>query len=104
MAFEMLVGLHVIDDEMYTAYREAMKPILILYKGGFSYDFKVAEVLKHEESSPEGSNINRVFTIYFESKASSDAFFSDTDYLAVKSQYFEHSVGGTTIIASYETK
>lgn len=95
MLYEILVGLEVIDDEVYQAYRDAMKPILLSYQGQFSYDFKVEEVLK------SGKNINRVFTIQFPSEAVMNSFFSDPKYLEVKQEYFEKSVRQTTIIASY---
>ncbi|WP_281557704.1 DUF1330 domain-containing protein [Thalassomonas sp. RHCl1] len=97
MAYEMLVGLEVIDDENYQAYRQAMKPILATYGGGFGVDFRVSEVLLPQESP----NINRVFTIYFRDEAAKDSFFSDGDYLEVKTRYFETSVASTRILAGY---
>jgi uncharacterized protein (DUF1330 family) len=48
MRVERLVGLYVTDEEMYKKYREGMLPILEAFGGGFSYDFKVSEVLKSE--------------------------------------------------------
>ena len=98
MAIERLVGLYVSDDEMYQEYRNAMMPILKQFGGGFGYDFKVAEVLKSEVDKP----INRVFTIHFESEEKMDAFFSNSDYLSVKSSYFEPSVQAATEIARYQ--
>lgn len=98
MMYEMLVGLEVIDNEEYKAYRTAMKPILEVYGGSFGYDFKVSEVLQSETDE----KINRVFTIRFPDKSAMNDFFSDPEYLAVKSKYFEPSVRSTTIIASYE--
>lgn len=98
MAYEMLVGLNVLDDQMYQEYRKAMKPILASYGGGFGYDFKVSEVLLPES----GHDINRVFTIYFRDRDAMDGFFSTPEYLKAKAQYFEESVGSTTIIARYE--
>lgn len=98
MAYEMLVGLNVLDDQKYQEYREAMQPILAAYGGGFASDFKVSEVLLPES----GRDINRVFTIYFRDRAAMDAFFSNPEYLKVKSQYFDASVGRTMIIASNE--
>lgn len=97
MAFEMLVGLEVIDDVNYQAYRQAMKPILTTYGGGFGVDFRVSEVLL-PQAEP---NINRVFTIYFRDEAAKDDFFRDEDYLKVKASYFEKSVASTLILASY---
>lgn len=98
MAYEMLVGLNVLDDQMYQDYRQAMKPILSTYGGGFGYDFKVSEVLLPEASS----DINRVFTIYFRDSGAMEEFFANPEYIKVKDQYFENSVGSTTIISSYE--
>jgi uncharacterized protein (DUF1330 family) len=98
MAYEILVGLNVVDDNKYNDYRSAMKPILINYQGQFGYDFKVSDVLV----SPLNSDINRVFTLSFNSKNNMDNFFSDPHYLLVKEQYFTASVSSATIIASYE--
>lgn len=96
--FEMLVGLEVSNNEVYSEYRAAMKPILAEYKGGFGFDFMVSEVLLSQVDVP----INRVFTINFPSQTASDNFFSDSAYLKVKEQYFLASVANTTIISSYE--
>lgn len=98
MSYEILVGLNVLDETKYDAYRKAMKPILSNYEGRFGYDFKVSEVLSSEESA----DINRVFTINFSSKSQMDSFFSDPDYIKVREKYFVSSVGSTTIISSYE--
>lgn len=97
MAFECLVGLQVIDDKLYSKYREEMRPILEAYGGGFRYDFKVSKVLKAEESK----KINRVFTIYFRDEEAMNSFFSNADYIKVKEKFFEASVSDTVIIASY---
>ena len=94
----MIVGLQIKNDVEYTNYREAMRPILNSYEGGFRYDFKVSETLKNEEGRP----INRVFAIYFGNKNKMDAFFSNPEYLKVKSQFFDASVEATTIISAYE--
>lgn len=100
MSYEILVGLHVLDDLKYESYRKAMKPILADYEGGFGYDFTVSEVLISPENG--NSDINRVFTINFSSKNKMEGFFSDAQYLVVKERYFVESVGSATIIASYE--
>lgn len=92
-----MVGLQVTDDNLYTSYRKAMKPILAEYGGGFRYDFKVSEVLKNE-----GENLmNRVFVIYFRDKQAMDSFFSNVEYKKVKQEFFEKSVSATTIISEY---
>ena len=49
MSYEMLIGLNVLDDQKYQAYRKEMKPILSTYGGGFRCDFKVSEVLLPQE-------------------------------------------------------
>lgn len=99
MSFEILVGLDVTDDVRYAEYRAAMKPILTEYGGGFGYDFRVAEVLKTESVVA----INRVFTIRFPDRAAKEAFFADPAYVVAKEHHFEASVGGTQIIAEYDT-
>ncbi|MEX0829684.1 MAG: DUF1330 domain-containing protein [Nitrospirales bacterium] len=98
MGLEMLVGLHVVDEEAYQSYRNEITPILENYGGGFGYDFKVSEVLKSQTKDP----INRVFTISFPDQGSKDAFFSNAKYLAIRQQHFEKSVTDTTVIATYE--
>jgi uncharacterized protein (DUF1330 family) len=98
MAFEMLVGLQVLDDAIYDQYRAAMRPILERFGGGFRYDFKIADVLKNESAQP----INRVFTIHFADEASKNAFFGDPEYQTIRQQFFERSVGNTVIISEYQ--
>jgi len=97
MSYEMVVGLYITNDEVYTSYREAMKPILEKFGGGFRYDFKTSDVLKNEEGRP----INRVFTIHCRDKVSMDEFFSHPDYLVAKEKFFLNSVSETTIISEY---
>ncbi len=97
MAHEILVGLEVINDIQYAKYREAMMPILIEHEGEFTYDFKVAEVLKANTED----KINRVFTISFSSIEKMDEFFSNKEYLLIKETYFSNSVKSITIISSY---
>ncbi len=96
--YEFLVGLDVLDDDIYADYRAAMKPILTSYGGNFGFDFVVSEVLLSQVGAP----INRVFTIYFPDKVTAERFFSDGEYLQVKAQYFDSSVAHTTIISSYQ--
>ncbi|MDE1348459.1 DUF1330 domain-containing protein [Vibrio aestuarianus] len=96
--YEFLVGLEVSNDEVYSDYRSAMKPILKSFGGSFGFDFVVSEVLLSEVDDP----INRVFTIRFPSQTAAEAFFSDSEYLKIKAQYFDASVSHTTIISSYE--
>jgi len=95
--FEILVGLNVVNDEKYQAYRVGMIPILHSYGGKFGYDFKVSEVLITESDN----KINRVFTIQFPDQSKMETFFSDPNYVVVKEAYFENAVESTTIISSY---
>lgn len=99
MHYEMLVGLNVLDDHQYQDYRIAMKPILSAFGGSFVYDFKVSEVLM-----PTQSEINRVFTLQFPDEKTKDRFFSDAEYLKVKTQYFDGSVGKIKILSSYNVE
>ncbi|MCL4692276.1 MAG: DUF1330 domain-containing protein [Candidatus Hydrogenedentes bacterium] len=98
MAYEMLMGLNVIDDAAYQEYREAMMPILTEHGGGFGYDFRISEVLRSASDAP----INRVFTIYFPDEGAKNAFFSNEAYLAVRQKHFEAAVADTTVLAKYE--
>lgn len=98
MSYEMVVGLTVVDEALYQQYRDAMAPMLAVHDGGFRHDFSVAKVLKSESDHP----INRVFAIYFGSRAQKEAFFANPDYLAIKARYFQQAVAGTTIFGSYE--
>jgi uncharacterized protein (DUF1330 family) len=99
MALEMLVGLHVVDEDGYQTYRDKMTPILESYGGGFGYDFKIAEVLKSQTKA----RINRVFTISFPDQDSRNSFFSNGEYLKIRQRHFDNSVTATTIIATYES-
>ncbi len=98
MKYEKMMGLEILDDDLYARYRAAMLPILQAHGGGFRYDFKVAETLKNYE----GRAINRVFALYCDSKERMDAFFSNADYLKVKAEFFVKSVGDTTILSEYD--
>lgn len=97
MSYEMIVGLQISDEKLYSDYRNAMQPLLMRAGGGFRYDFMVSEVLKNESEQP----MNRVFAIYFEDETKMDLFFNDPEYLAIKTAYFEKSVKSTTIISAY---
>lgn len=98
MAFERIMGLDVTNDEEYQKYRAGMTPILESFGGSFGYDFKVSEVLK----SKSDASINRVFTIDFPNKETMENFFSDSEYLKVKEQYFNGSVKSATVISMHE--
>lgn len=95
--YEYLVGLNVVDEDMYKKYRNGMTPILKTYGGGFNYDFVVSNVL----ISQTENKINRVFTIYFPDEKTSEKFFSDPEYLEIKKTFFERAVESTTIISKF---
>jgi len=98
MSYEILVGLDLLNDQVYDEYRKAMKPILLDFKGYFVYDFKVSDVL----ISDTNNDINRIFIINFKSKSKMEGFFLNPEYLAIKEKYFTKSVGSTTILSSYQ--
>ena len=98
MSFERIMGLEVIDDELYQKYRENMIPILNTFGGSFGFDFKVSHVLK----SKTKDSINRVFTLDFPNKDMMDKFFSDPSYLEIKDKYFNDSVKSVTTISMHE--
>ena len=98
MAYERVMGLDVIDDQVYQQYRDAMAPILKSFGGSFGFDFRVSEVLL----SKTEAHINRLFTISFPSQTHMEEFFSNADYVTVKEQYFDQSVRSKTIISLYE--
>ena len=95
--FELLIGLHVTDDQMYNQYRAGMTPILESYKGTFRYDFRVSEMLKGQASDP----FNRVFLISFPDESARDHFFADEEYKSVRAAFFDHAVKSFATIASY---
>ena len=98
MSFQRIMGLEVINEEIYQQYREHMIPILETFGGSFGYDFKVNSVLKSKTEKP----INRVFTIDFPSKELMEQFFANKTYLEVKTKYFERSVKSVTTISMHE--
>lgn len=94
--FELVIGLHVTDEETYRRYRAGMTPILAAHGGTFRYDFQVGETLKSE--TPE--TINRLFVLAFPDQATSERFFSNEDYMQVRKTYFDASVASVTEIAT----
>jgi len=95
---EILVALRVIDEHRYQRYRDAMTPILHAMGGRFRYDFRVAETLTGDTPEPP----NRVFVLSFPDAATKDRFFSDPAYKAARTEHFEPSVGGATVIAAFD--
>ena len=95
--YEMFVAMNVTDAGKYALYRTEMMPILEKFGGGFRYDCIVSEVLRSAAPHP----ITRIFSIFFQDEAASRAFFSDPDYLAVKTRHYEASVDGFTVLAEH---
>jgi uncharacterized protein (DUF1330 family) len=98
MAYETVVGLNVNNDEIYDQYRLSISPLLKKYEGGFRYDFKINETLIAEESK----EINRLFLIFFKNKDLMNSFFSESEYLKIKEEFFTNSVSSIAIISEYE--
>ena len=95
--FEILVGLHVTDDESYDKYRAGMTPLLKEHGGYFRYDFRISEMLKGDAQDP----INRVFIISFPDQGSKDRFFSNASYKEVRALHFDPAVKAAHQIAAY---
>ena len=98
MAFELLVGLNVVNEEGYQKYREGTLPLLTACGGYFRYDFAVSKVLKGEAQHP----INRVFVVVYPDRATQVRLFKDPAYLRVREAFFTPSVAGATRLAEYE--
>ncbi len=98
MVFERIMGLHVIDDDEYQKYREAMEPILNSIGGSFGFDFRVSEVLR----SKTKNEINRVFTIEFPNRAEMDSFFKRKDYIEIQNRHLKNSILSKTVISMHE--
>ena len=99
MAYEITVGLEVVDQELYAQYRKEMRPLLDEAGGRFRYDFDVARVI-HGES---GAQINRAFVLQFPDQSSKERFFADPRYLEIRRRRFEPAVKTTVIIAEHLT-
>mgnify|MGYP001796362840 CR=1 FL=1 len=93
--YEILVGLRVVNEERYQAYRDGMTPILVRMGGAFRYDMRIEEVIRGHEG------LSRVFVMSFPDKATKEAFFADEAYLAVREEHFDPSVETAVIIAEY---
>lgn len=96
MAFEILVGVDVIDDAGYATYRREMTPLLEAHGGHFVVDVRVAEVLRGPGA------FNRLFTIRFPSADARTSFFALPEYLAIRERHFAPSVRATVPLAAYE--
>lgn len=100
VGYEMTVGLRVIDQELYTAYRAEMTPLLEAVGGSFRFDCEVARVLR----GGEAFEINRLFVIGFPDREAKEMFFADPRYVEIRARLFSRSVAGMKIIAEYELR
>ena len=98
MNYEILVALHVADQEAYAEYRREIAPLLQSAGAAFTYDLDVSRA--RENASPH--DINRLFVLRFPSKTAHDRFFADPSYRGVRARHFENAVKGFTVIAEYE--
>jgi uncharacterized protein (DUF1330 family) len=97
MAYELVVGLDVRDQELYKQYRAEMTPLLHRIGGSFRFDFAVERTLKSEAEH----DINRVFVITFPDAEVKTQFFAKAQYREIRTRLYERAVAGTTIIAEY---
>ncbi|MBO6512481.1 MAG: DUF1330 domain-containing protein [Phycisphaerales bacterium] len=95
--YEILVGLHVSDQEHYTNYRSGMTPILKDHGGYFRYDYTIDTMLQGNADEPH----NRVFVLSFPDQSTMERFFSNEDYKAVRAQHFDPAVESGGILAAY---
>lgn len=98
MPYTRLVAMNVTDPVAYAAYRDAMRPILERYGGGFAYDAVVQEA-----TGSFAHPVTRIFAIFFRDKAACQGFFADPAYAAVRAQHFEGAVEGFTELAAYSS-
>ena len=99
MAFERLAALSVVDQDVYTEYRAAIRPLLDELGADFRFDFVVSQVLRGEGAE----RTNRVFVLRFPDRAAKVRFFGDPRYAVIKQRLFDPSVGSIVVIAEYET-
>lgn len=93
---DILVGLHVIDDDQYNQYRAKMTPLLHEHDGYFSLDLRVSEMLKGDATDP----FNRVFIISFPDEPTKIRFFGNEKYKAIRAEHFDPAVKSATIMGT----
>jgi uncharacterized protein (DUF1330 family) len=98
MPYQMTVGLAVADDACYSQYREEIAPLLEAAGARFCYDFRIGQTLKSEA----GHEINRLFMLQFPDRGARKRFFTDPQYIAIRSRLFERAVAAATVLAEYE--
>jgi len=98
MPFHMTVGLFVLDHEKYAQYRAEIAPLLAAAGARFRYDFEVARTLKSEG----GHDINRLFVIQFPDRVSKERFFTNPQYIEIRTRLFEKAVERTLILTEHD--
>ncbi|RXJ60675.1 DUF1330 domain-containing protein [Candidatus Marinarcus aquaticus] len=97
--FEMLVALNVCNKELYEQYTKEISSLLQEHQGSFSYDVWVEKDELENQSAHK--NINRIFTLRFETKKLKEAFFNHPNYTSIKARYFDKAVNSSYIISTY---
>lgn len=96
--YEILVGLHVSDQDTYDRYRAGMTPILKDHSGFFRYDYTIDSMLQGTAEDPH----NRVFVLSFPDQSVMESFFNHPEYKAVRAQHFDPAVKSGGILAAYQ--
>ena len=86
-----LVSLDIEDANTYDEYRRRMAPLLERHGGHFVLDVEGGIARIH----PAPFDPGRVLLIAFPSEGDARAFFSDPEYTAVRSQWFDRAVSQT---------
>ena len=84
MAYEIMVGLQVMDRDRYQTYRNGIARILNQYGGECCYDMLTNWAIKPSKTNP----INHTFRIRFASQADKTAFFDDPAYLKIHADFY----------------
>ncbi|MDF1869323.1 MAG: DUF1330 domain-containing protein [Phycisphaerales bacterium] len=95
--YEILVGLHVNNQDGYNQYRAGMTPILKEHGGYFRYDYTIDTMLQGHADHPH----NRVFVLSFPDQSTMERFFSHPEYKMVREEHFEPAVSSGGILAAY---
>ena len=98
MAFERVVALSVVDQDVYAQYRNEIRSLLDEVGADFRFDFAVSQVLRGDGAE----HANRAFVLRFPDRAAHDYFFGDTRYGAIKRRLVDPSVASVVVIAEYE--
>jgi uncharacterized protein (DUF1330 family) len=100
MAYQMLVGLFVSDQDTYAQYRSEIAPLLEAAGGKFRYDFEVARTLRSEQ----GEDVNRVFVLQFPDRMHKERFFADPQYQSIRARLFVPAVKGGGPLAEWDNR